>query len=298
MTEGRIVAIKRFEIHDGDGIRTTLFLKGCPLKCIWCHNPETISPKPQVAYIKEKCIGCGECASICYAHSFSSGLHVYDRSKCVYCGRCKNVCLGDALAFYSKEVSPEEVLPLLLEDRIFYDNSGGGVTLSGGEPLLQAEFCMELLKLLKWEGIHTAVDTCGFAKKADIDRLIDYTDIFLYDIKFYDEKKHIQYTGRTNQPIIENLKYIDTTGKPVEIRIPFVPTINDDQIQPIGRFLASLKHIVKVKLLPYHNFSSSKYMALEMENTLPDIESPDDNQLAEATNILKSFGLNAVSGRE
>jgi len=298
MTKGRIVGIKRFGIHDGDGIRTTLFLKGCPLRCIWCHNPEAISPKPQVAYLKEKCIGCGECVSICSAHSFSGGKHVYDRNKCVCCGRCENVCLGEALAFYGKEVSPEEVLPLLTEDRIFYGGSGGGVTLSGGEPLFQAGFSMELLKLLKAEGVHTAVDTCGFAGKGDIDKIIGYTDIFLYDIKFYDNKKHVQYTGCTNKPIIENLKYIDGKGKPIEIRIPLVPTINDDQVVPIGRFLSTLKHIVKVKLLPYYNFSSSKYEALEMENTLPAAETPDDYQLAEAVSILKSFGLNAVNGKE
>jgi pyruvate formate lyase activating enzyme len=289
MTKGRIVGIKRFETHDGDGIRTTLFLKGCPLRCKWCHNPEAISPKPQVAYLNEKCLGCGECVSVCdaHAHSFFDGKHVYDRNKCLHCGTCEDVCLGEALTFYGKEVSPEEVLPLLTEDRIFYDGSGGGVTLSGGEPLFQADFSMELLKLLKAEGIHTAVDTCGFAGKSDIDKIIDYTDIFLYDVKFYDNKKHVQYTGCTNKSIIENLKYIDNAGKPTEIRIPLIPTINNDQIEPIGRFLSSLKHIVKVTLLPYYNFSSSKYEALEMENTLPAVETPDDDQLTEAVRILK-----------
>ncbi len=298
MTKGRIVGIKRFEIHDGDGIRTTLFLKGCPLNCKWCHNPEAISSRPQVAYLKEKCIGCGECVSICSAHSFSGGKHVYDRNKCVYCGRCESVCLGEALTFYGKEMSPKEVLPFLTEDRIFYNGSGGGVTLSGGEPLLQADFCMELLKLLKAEGIHTAVDTCGFAKRIDIDKIIDYTDVFLYDVKFYDDKKHIQYTGSSNKSIIENLEYINMKGKPVEIRIPLIPSINDDQIESIGRFLTALKHIRKVTLLPYYDFSSFKYIALEMENTLPAVETPDDCRLTEAVGTLKSFGLNAVSGKD
>lgn len=298
MTKGRIVGIKRFEIHDGDGIRTTLFLKGCPLRCKWCHNPEAISPNPQLAYLKEKCIGCGECVSICSAHSFSGGKHVYDRNNCVCCGRCENVCLGEALTFFGKEVSPEEVLPLLTEDRIFYDGSGGGVTLSGGEPLFQADFSMELLRLLKAEEIHTAVDTCGFAEKNDIDKIIQYTDLFLYDIKCYDDKKHIQYTGCTNKSIIENLKYIDSKEKPTEVRIPLIPAINNDQLEPIGRFLSSLEHIVKVKLLPYYNFSSSKYEALEMENTLPAVRTPDDYQLTEAVSILKLFGLNVVSGKE
>ncbi len=298
MTKGRIVGIKRFEIHDGDGIRTTLFLKGCPLKCTWCHNPEAISSKPQIAWLREKCIGCGECVSVCSAHRFSEGEHVYERAHCVCCGKCADVCLGEALTFYGRALSPEEALTLLTEDEIFYHSSGGGVTLSGGEPLQQADFCRELLRLLKRKGIHTAVDTCGFAGKGEVDKIIDDTDVFLYDMKFYDEKKHIQYTGCTNKPIIENLKYIDGKGKPVEIRIPLIPAVNDDQIAPIGRFLAVLNHISKVKLLPYYTFSSFKYEALEMENTLPVAETPGDQQLSEAAGILKSFGLDVVSGRE
>jgi pyruvate formate lyase activating enzyme len=298
MITGRIVGIKRFEIHDGDGIRTTLFLKGCPLKCVWCHNPESISFQPQVAYNEARCIGCGACAALCAAHSLSGGKHFYDRNKCSGCGRCEEACLGEALTFYGKEITVQDALTLLTEDRMFYEGSGGGVTLSGGEPLLQADFCRELLNQLKATGIHTAVDTCGFVTRAQIDKVIDFTDLFLYDIKFMDAKKHIQYTGQSNEVILNNLTYIAGRGKPVEIRIPLITAINDDQIEPIGRFLAALGFTGKIKVLPYHDFASAKYKALEMENTLPAVRTPDDEQMADAIAKLTLHGLQAISGRE
>jgi len=300
MTEGIIAGIKRFETHDGDGIRKTLFLKGCPLKCKWCHNPETISPKPQLAYLAEKCIGCGECVTVCpiNAHGFSEGKHFYDRSRCLSCGRCTDVCLGEALALYGERITPGKALTLLLEDKIFYDSSGGGVTLSGGEPLLQPDFCMELLRSLKKEGVHTAVDTSGFAKREALDKIIDYTDIFLYDIKFYDEIKHIRYTGQSNKIILDNFGYINMRAKPVDVRIPFLPGVNDDQIELIGRFLTAFENVVKVTLVPYHDFASGKYIALEMENELPDVRPPDNLRIADAVDNLKKYGLTVVvSGR-
>ena len=300
MTEGIIAGIKRFETHDGNGIRTTLFLKGCPLKCKWCHNPEAISPKPQLAYLAEKCIGCGECVSVCSvgAHCFSESKHFYDRSRCISCGKCVGVCLGEALTLYGERITPGKALELLLEDRIFYDGSGGGVTLSGGEPLLQADFCMELLRLLKKENVHTAVDTSGFAKREEIDKIIDSTDIFLYDIKFYDKVKHARCTGRSNKIILDNFKYINMRAKPTDVRIPLIPGVNDDQVELIGRFLADFENVVRITLVPYHNFASGKYAALEMEYKLPGIKAPDDSLMDEAVNTLKKYGLTVtVSGR-
>jgi pyruvate formate lyase activating enzyme len=295
MVKARIVSVKRFEIHDGEGIRTTLFLKGCPLKCLWCHNPEAISPNPQLSYLKNKCINCGECISLCGAHILTdTGKHLYNRDMCVYCGRCESVCLGNALTFYGKNVTPREILPQLLDDRMFYEASNGGVTISGGEPLMQADFCSELLSLLKLEGINTAIDTCGYAPQKEIDKVIEYTDSFLYDVKFFDEKKHIKYTGQSNSIILDNLKYIDSFKKSIEIRIPFIPTINEDQIEPIGKFLSSLKHIKKIIVLPIHNFSSIKYEALEMYDTLSTIPVPNEEMVAKTLKILKSFSLNNV----
>jgi pyruvate formate lyase activating enzyme len=272
MMKAKIFEIKRFAVHDGDGIRTTVFFKGCPLKCVWCHNPEGIDFKPQLAYYENKCTGCGKCASVCPsgAHGIKAG-HIFEREKCICCGVCADTCYANALTLYGKDASAKELIPILLEDKDFYDTSGGGVTLSGGECLIQADFCAELLKQLKENGIHTAVDTCGFVPRENIDKVIPYTDIFLYDIKAIDEDVHKRCTGRSNKLILENLKYIDGCGKSIEIRIPYVPNYNDSQINKIAALLKTLKNVKKVKLLPYHNYAASKYSALGMDNTLPDL---------------------------
>lgn len=264
MKTALISDIKRFAVHDGPGIRTTVFFKGCPLKCIWCHNPESIDFKPQIAFYESKCIGCGACQKADFT---------------------TEECLGAAKVLYGKEVTVEELLPKLLEDSAFYANSGGGVTLSGGECLCQADFCMALLKRLKQEGIHTAVDTCGFVSKAAIEKVAPYTDIFLYDIKAIDEAVHIQCTGQSNQQILENLKHLDGIGKDIEIRIPYVPGWNSDQIEKIAAFLSDFQHITKIRVLPYHNYAGSKYTALNMENTLPQIL-PTEEEIKKAEALL------------
>lgn len=303
MLKAKIVDIKKFAVHDGDGIRTTVFFKGCPLACKWCHNPEGISFQPELAYFAHKCVGCGVCARVCKAgaHQVSADGHVFLREKCVGCGVCAEECPGGALTFYGKEMTVEELVPILLEDRDFYENSNGGITVSGGEPLMQVEFVEELLKRMKENGIHTAVDTCGFVSREAIDRVMPYTDIFLYDMKGFDEQVHIHCTGHSNRRILENLEYINRSGKPVEIRIPYVPEYNSDQIDGIGAFLAGLPRqelITKIKVLPYHNYAASKYDSLDMVNTLPQVELPDDATVLAAAARLKEFGLNAFSGRE
>jgi pyruvate formate lyase activating enzyme len=244
----KICDLKRFAVHDGPGIRTTVFFKGCSLKCLWCHNPESISFQPQEAFYEGKCIGCGECKK--------PGFVPAD-------------CLGDARVAYGREVTVEELLPLVLEDWEFYENTGGGVTLSGGECLMQSDFCGELLQKLKAKGIHTAVDTCGFVSREAIDRVLPYTDVFLYDIKAMDEDVHIRCTGQSNRQILENLRYIDSQNKEIHIRIPFVPNYNDDQMEKIAAFEKTLHNVREVRVLPYHNYAGSKYRALGMENTLP-----------------------------
>lgn len=248
MNTALISDIKRFAIHDGPGIRTTVFFKGCPLKCLWCHNPEGISFQPQVSFYKNKCIGCGECQRKDFTPA---------------------ECLGEAKVLYGKEVTVEDLLSLLLEDKDFYETSGGGVTLSGGECLCQADFCAQLLKKLKENGIHTAVDTCGFVSKESFDKVLPYTDIFLYDIKALDEDVHIKCTGQSNKRILENIRYIDGQSKAIEVRIPYVPEHNAHQMEGIAEFLRNLKNVTTVVVLPYHNYAGSKYAALGMENTLP-----------------------------
>ena len=259
-----VFEVKRFAVHDGDGIRTTVFFKGCPLKCVWCHNPEGLRPSPEVALYAHKCIACGECQRQDFTPSD---------------------CLGEARVLYGKEVCVDELLPLLLEDREFYESSGGGVTLSGGECLMQADFCVALLQRLKTYGIHTAVDTCGFISRDVLHKVIPYTDIFLYDIKAIDEDVHIACTGKSNRIILDNLLYLDSIGKKIEIRIPFVPAYNDGEIERIARFIAPMKHITKIRLLPYHNYAGSKYEALGMENTLPE-RLPTEEALASARETL------------
>lgn len=269
--KGRIFEIKRFAVHDGDGIRTTVFFKGCPLRCVWCHNPEGLVEKPQLAYYEHKCIGCGACASVCPAgaHSMLSGFHAFDREKCTFCGNCVSACLGNALTFYGKPVTVTELMPKLLEDKEFYETSGGGVTLSGGECLLQADFCAELLKELKREDIHTAVDTCGFIPRESINKVMPYTDVFLYDVKAFDEDVHVTCTGQSGKLILENLQYIDSCGKQIEIRIPYVPQYNHEQMQKIASYIGTLRHVTKVRILPYHNYAGSKYTSLGLQNSLP-----------------------------
>lgn len=266
-----VVDIKRMAIHDGDGIRTTVFLKGCPLKCVWCHNPESIAFRPQLAYYANKCVSCGECVDVCPvgAHTIGEAGHVFDRSACVACGRCAEVCLGSALTLFGREMTVDELMPILLEDRAFYENSGGGVTLSGGECLMQAAFCRELLRRLKAEGINTAVDTCGFVPRETLDAVIPYTDTFLYDVKAIDEEVHKRCTGQSNERILDNLRYLDSRRCRIEVRVPYVPGYNDGEVAAIAAFLAQLKNVVAVRVLPYHNFAGSKYTALNMENTLP-----------------------------
>ena len=267
MSIARIFDIKRFAVHDGDGIRSTVFFKGCPLRCVWCHNPEGLSYQPQEAFFSHKCIGCGECKRD---------------------GFCVQDCLGEARILYGKDYTVDELLPILLEDKDFYENSGGGVTLSGSECLMQADFCAELLKSLKANGIHTAIDTCGFVARENLDKVIPYTDVFLYDVKAYDEQIHINCTGCSNKQILENLYYLDSIGKSIEIRIPYVPDYNDDQIEKIAKLLAPLKSISKIRVLPYHNYAGSKYEALGMSNTLPS-RLPTDDEIQRAKDTIKEI---------
>ena len=264
-----IFATKPFEIHDGDGIRTTVFFKGCPLKCKWCHNPESLSFEKQVSFTAALCTNCQQCTHICDANAVKNGKHVFLRENCILCGKCVDVCPNNAFEIIGTDNTIEEILEKVLEDKAFMMGSSGGVTLSGGECLCQPDFCAELLKRLKEEGINTAVDTCGFVPKESIDKVMPYTDTFLYDIKAIDEEVHIRCTGQSNRQILDNIRYIDACGKAIEVRIPYVPDYNDDQIDKIAEFLKSLKNVKAVKVLPYHNYAESKYRALNMENTLP-----------------------------
>ena len=295
-----ILNIKHFAVHDGDGIRTTVFFKGCPLACKWCHNPEGISFKAELAYHSEKCTLCQKCASVCpaSAHIFQrkenlETVHALDRQKCLLCGKCEKECLSDALFLYGKKVSVADILPELLEDRLFFDTSGGGVTLSGGECLSQFKFAAELLSALKKENINCAVDTSGYASKEAIDAVMPYTDTFLYDVKAFREDTHIAGTGRSNKIILENLCYIDSCGKDIEIRIPLIPNYNDGEIDMIGEFLSHLSHIKAVRILPYHSYCASKYESVDRDITLPDTM-PSAEEVEKAEKTIEKYGIKII----
>lgn len=283
-----IFAIKPFEIHDGDGIRTTVFFKGCPLRCKWCHNPESFSVKKEILFDKNLCIHCMKCTSLCNANISENNVHRFLRENCTLCKECESACPREAFKVSGMEMSPAQIAGELLKDEIFMKGSGGGVTFSGGEPLLQVDLCVDIAKLLKERNINIAVDTCGLISKEVLDKIIPYTDTFLYDLKAYDEDVHIKCTGMSNKQILENLKYLDSLNKDIEIRIPFVPEYNDGQIEKIAWFLAPMKHITGVRLLAYHNYADSKYEALGIRNTLPS-RLPTDAELKKAIDTIKSI---------
>ena len=291
-----IFEIKRFAVHDGDGIRTTVFFKGCPLRCVWCHNPEGLVRRPQLAYYAHKCLHCMECVSICPAgaHKYADGVHEFDRSLCVACGKCAESCLGEALTLYGREVTVEELLSVALEDREFYENSGGGVTLSGGECLMQADFCAELLCALKAEGIHTAVDTCGFVAREALDKVAPYTDIFLYDLKAFQSETHRRATGVPNEEILDNLRYLDRIGKRVEIRIPYVPEYNAEEMDEIARLLGTLSCITMVRILPYHCYARSKYLSLDITDNMPKTLPTDEEMKAVRERFESISGIKCI----
>lgn len=298
---GLLMDVKKFAVHDGPGIRTTLFLKGCSLKCAWCHNPEGISARPEMAYYAHKCINCLECARVCPrgAHAVSDGKHQFLRDKCASCALCEEACLGEAMKRFGREISAHEGAEILLEDRAFYEQSGGGVTVSGGEPLLQSGYVKELFALIKREGVHTAVDTCGNVDWAAFERVLPVTDMFLYDIKHIDPDAHRRLTGADNSRILNNLRRLSDAGARIEMRMPLVPGANDDEgtLRGIGEALGAL-NIERMKVLPYHSMARSKYLALGMEDTMPRVDSPSDDDISRAVKLLISYGINAVSGRE
>ena len=298
---GILLETKRFAVHDGPGIRTAFFTKGCPLKCRWCHNPESISPLPQTGFYQDLCRHCGSCLKVCSgnAHTIREGKHLFESAVCRHCGSCEEVCPGNAMKLYGRKVTVKEAFGLALEDRDFYEESGGGVTVSGGEPLAQKEFTLALLRELKKEKIHTAIDSCAFVPQKSFEEALEVCDLFLIDVKHADSQKHEALTGRPNELIKSNLQFLSEAGAAIEIRIPFVPGCNDtlENMEQTGEFLGKLK-IERVKLLPFHALAGNKYRALQMENTIPAVDSPEDEALEKAAEILKKYGLNARSGRE
>ncbi|MCK6488243.1 MAG: glycyl-radical enzyme activating protein [Planctomycetes bacterium] len=259
---GRITEIQRFCIHDGPGIRTTVFLKGCPLRCVWCHNPETQRAAPQLAFTAAACIGCGACVPACAqgAQRLAGGTRVLDRPACTACGACATACPAGALELVGRPVTVAEVIAAVERDRPFYLQSGGGLTLSGGEPLAQADFATALLAAARAAGLHTCVETCSQVDPAVIDRVIPLVDLFLCDLKETDPERHRAWTGVGNQRILANLRRLHAAGAHMRLRCPLIPGLNDreDHVAGIAALARELPGIEGVEVMPFHRLGEGK----------------------------------------
>ena len=300
MITGTVCDIMKFSTRDGPGIRTTVFLKGCPLSCWWCHNPESQSARPQLMFRPNLCNQCLTCLSVCEQGAISArdGIVSTDLDKCTLCQACAEACYTGAREIVGREMTVAEVMAQVERDIPFYDESGGGVTLSGGEPLLQRDFSLALLQACKEKDIHTAVDTSGFAPWQVLDRIRPYVDVFLYDLKLIDAARHQEFTGASNVLILQNLRALAERGHTIAVRVPIIPGINDDDetLRQIGTFAAALPRLSSVSILPYHQAGVEKYRRLHQAYRLPDARPPSDERMAEIAHTLQRFGLQVKIG--
>ena len=278
-----IFNVQHFSLDDGDGIRTTVFMKGCPLRCVWCHNPESKKLKAQVFYNTEKCTACRACVTICpnTCHSFENNVHIYRREKCTACGQCTQYCLSKALEMVGMEKTVEEIVEELVPNKLFYDNSGGGVTLSGGEPMYQFPFAYELAKAAKEKGLHVCMETCGFTKEKMFRDIAPFIDCFLFDYKATNAEKHQALTGVSNEVIIKNLKTLDELEKQIVLRCPIIPGCNDDEEHFIGiaNIANNLKNILRIDLIPYHPLGIGKTQMLGEKIAFADSTYPSKERI-------------------
>lgn len=300
METGIVFDIRRYSIHDGPGIRTTVFLKGCPLACTWCHNPESQPVGPAGLHRRDRCIGCGECLAVCPEQCLSRGADgiVTDASRCVHCGACCGACPAEARELVGRPMSVAGVLDEILKDETFYDESGGGVTFSGGEPLAQGEFLVALLWACGHSDIHRAVDTSGLADPELLARVAEHTDLFLYDLKIMDGAEHRRHTGVENGLILRNLQMLSKLGARLRIRIPLIPGINMDarNLDAAGGFIAALPTRCPVDLLPYHDWAKGKYSKFNLPFLPGTIAPPREAEVEGAAQRLRRFGLEVGIG--
>jgi pyruvate formate lyase activating enzyme len=271
VTSGLIFDIKRFALHDGPGTRTTVFLKGCPLRCQWCHNPEGISPDPLLTYHSNRCMACLECINACPEAVLEFKDHrIIRHTGCTLCAVCVDICPTGAWEISGKKVEALEIIQKVEKDFLFFDQSEGGITFSGGEPLYQIDFLLNLLQLARLKGFHTAVDTSGIAPLRHYQQISSLVDLFLFDIKCLDEQKHRYFTAVSNQLILSNFKILANTGKDIFVRIPVIPGFNDnpEEILRISNFVKENSSVRRIDLLPYHAMAKEKYRRLDLKYPL------------------------------
>ena len=290
---GTIFNIQRFCVSDGPGIRTTVFLKGCPLHCAWCHNPESISPEKELLIREDRCIRCGSCIEVCEHNAAQRGIDGIKTTieNCVRCGRCVEVCFAEARAIIGTEMTTDEVVDEIMKDVVFYDESGGGATFSGGEPFLQHEFLLSLLHACKDKNIHTAVDTSGYTLPEILKRASEFVDLFLYDIKTVDDTRHQAFTGVSTETICKNLQYLIEWRKNVIVRVPMIPGFNDNiqSVKLIGKFVASMRIIKEIHILPYHDSGIEKYHRLGKRNAPQFPKPPSQEHIGMLADELKKY---------
>jgi len=301
MKRGLIFDIKRYAIHDGPGIRTTVFFKGCPLHCPWCHNPEGQGLDPELSFNKTRCLrGCSECIKICPKDALSRVNHdiLIDREKCDLCGDCAPVCPTEALEIIGRELSVEDIMEEIEKDRVFYEESAGGVTFSGGEPLAQLEFLNSVLDKCKKKGLHTVLDTCGYVPYDDLEEIAKKINLFLYDFKLIDDKKHQEAIGVSNKLIIENLKKLSEMGSKIVVRIPIIEGVNDadENITRTAKFIASLPGIKEISLLPYHKGGRQKYARLSKASKMDKTPASSKGKIERIKKKLEHFGFQVRIG--
>lgn len=310
MTKGLIYDIQGYSVHDGPGIRTTVFLKGCPLSCPWCHSPESQSFKPQVCFKKTACMGiddCGKCLSACTTDAILRGdppqgesavaLPARDRDLCDDCGKCVESCPPKAFYVCGEEITVEHALERVLRDKIFYESSGGGVTLSGGEPLCQLDFSTEFLRACKESGLSTALDTTGFAPASSVRAIAPYVDLFLYDLKHLDDAEHRRATGVSNKRILENARLIASLGKKMQIRIPLIPLFSatEENVEATAAFCEELGGSVEcVQLLPYHTLGVAKHERLQRKEKVFVADPLSDERAEKLAGAFKKRGINVI----
>lgn len=298
MGAGLVFDIQHFCLDDGPGIRTTVFFKGCPLRCIWCHNAEGLSIKPQIYFSNEKCAGCGMCAEVCpqNGHSFYDNTHKVDFSACIRCEACTKICPNEALRVAGKHMTAEEVLKEVIKEKPFYEHSGGGVTLSGGEPLMQGEFAHELASLCKKNGLHVCIETSGYCSKDTLLQIMPYVDLFLFDYKHYDSEKHKVYTGVDNKRILENLRVISDAGKPIALRCPIVPSCNNTEAhyRAIAKAANELSGVQEIHIEPYHPFGLGKYRSIGCEAIYLNEEMMSKSEAEQAKDYISALTVKKV----